>query len=303
MPAILSLKLDKIFFPKLIKDVYKFEALSAEQSAWRMAQEEKRVVMHDLFAGLLQATDPETGVGFTEEENISEAGLLIIAGSDTMATGITSTIFYLLHYPDSLTGCQNEIRSVFKDDEEIRVGQKLSSCVYLMACLNEAMRLTPGVGGILPRETLKGGIIVDGEYFPERVDLGVPHYAIQHNGEYFPDPFVFKPARWILQGEVDGIEGVTPESLAIANSAFCPFSHGRASCVGKTIAYQEMSIILARIIWLYDMRLAAGAAGRIGEGSERYGYGRKIKNEFQVLDNFTSRHNGPMVEFKNAAHV
>jgi cytochrome P450 len=290
MPAILQLKLDQLLFPKLVKDIYRFEALSKSQSDWRIKQQNLKA--RDFFAALLEATDPKTGRGFSHDELISEAGLLIIAGSDTMATGITSTIFYLLHYPLTLLRLQNEVRGAFDNIEEVRAGSRLNSCRYLVACLDEAMRLTPGVGSLLPRETLAGGIIIDGEYFPKGIDLGVPHYCIQHNEEYYPEPFKFKPERWLVEAST------TPTDIAIAQSAFCPFSLGRASCIGKTIAYQEMSIILARAIWLYDMRLQPGPGSSVGEGRPDLGYGRMLKDEFQVHDNFTSTHRGPLVEFK-----
>jgi len=249
----------------------------------------------DYFASLMEAKDPETDRGFSQEELISEAGLLIIAGSDTMATGITSTIFYLLHYDEEkLLRLQREVRAAFTNVEDIR-GKSLASLEFLLACLDEGMRLSPGVGGLLPREVLSGGMIIDGQSFPQGVDVGVPHYAIHHNETYFPDAFEFKPERWLTEAG-----GGNPESIALARSAFCPFGVGRTSCVGKTIAYREMSIILARIIWLYDMRLAPGVAATLGEGHSNMGYGRTRKLEFQTYDNFTSTHFGPLVQFQEA---
>jgi len=63
-----------------------------------------------------------------------------------------------------------------------------------MACLDEAMRLSLAVGGLLPRETLGDGLFADGEWFPAGIDIGVPHYALQHNELYHPDSFEFDPS-------------------------------------------------------------------------------------------------------------
>jgi cytochrome P450 len=82
MPALLKLGLDKIFLRKLMKGTYEFEALSKEQSDWRISQQGK-VDQKDLFAALLQARDPETGKGLTSEQLVAEAGILIVAGTDT----------------------------------------------------------------------------------------------------------------------------------------------------------------------------------------------------------------------------
>lgn len=303
MPAILKVKLDRVLFRKLINGVKDFQALSKAQSDWRLAH--RHDAKKDLFASLIEARDPETGDGITEEEIVAEAGSLLLAGSDTQASALTATIFYCLHYPATLARLQCEIRTVFAVVEDIRIGAQLSSCRYLRACLDEAMRLSPPIGGLLPREVLRGGLTVDGEHFPAGVNVGVPHYAIHHNEMYYPEPFLFKPERWIVDEPTTSLLGSTrqqPEShvseaaVARAQSAFCAFGVGRTSCVGKLLAYQEMSIILARIIWSYDLRLQAGSTA--GEGHPSLGKHRERMNEFQTWDGFFSMHDGPMVEFR-----
>lgn len=67
--------------------------------------------------------------------------------------------------------------------------------------------------------------------------------------------------------------------------------------MGQYLAYQEIGIILARMIWLYEMRLKPGSS--LGEGSEGLGWGRGRKGEFQLYDKFTSSHEGPLVEFRH----
>jgi cytochrome P450 len=39
-------------------------------------------------------------------------------------------------------------------------------------------------------------------------------------------------------------------------SAFQPFQLGRHSCIGQSLAYAEMRLILARLIFAFDIRLA-----------------------------------------------
>ncbi len=62
------------------------------------------------------------------------------------------------------------------------------------------------------------------------------------------------------------------------------------------MAYAEMSILLARVIWLYDMRLKKGST--LGGGNPALGKGRTRRNEFQLHDKFVSMTDGPVVEFK-----
>ena len=293
MPSVLNLGLARLFFPALIRDNRQYQALSEAQSDWRMREKAEQ---RDLFGALLDARDPETGKGLPHEELVAEAGLLIIAGSDTMATGVSSTIFYILHYPATYARLQEEIRTTFENAEEIRMGPRLNSCHYLFACIDESMRLSPGVGSILPREILPGGLTIDGEWFPAGTDVGLPHYALHHNEAYHPEPFEFVPDRWILTAPGSTTHAKSEAEVTLARSAFCPFSFGRASCVAKTLSYQEMAIMLGRIVWLYDMRTEPGSL--VGEGHASLGLGRTRKNEYQTWDSFVSIHNGPMVQFK-----
>ncbi|KAL9105777.1 MAG: hypothetical protein Q9187_008657 [Circinaria calcarea] len=248
--------------------------------------------MNDIFSALETARDPETDRKYTPVELVSEAGLLIIAGSDATATAMASTVFYLLHYPESLNLVQEEIRSVFSSLEDIRIGTKLSACRYLFACFDESMRLSSPVPGLLAREVLHGGIDVDGVHLPKGVDVGVPIYALHHNEDNFPEPWTFKPSRWIV-----GQDGTAQENVNHARSAFSVFGYGRTSCVGKTLAYQELALTLARLVWKYEWRLQPGSS--LGEGRKGLGWGREKKAEFQLWDKFVSVSEGPMVEFKD----
>ena len=172
------------------------------------------------------------------------------------------------------------------------MGPQLTSCHYLRAVLDESMRLSPGVGGVLPREVLPGGLQVKAHHFPEGTVVVTCHYSIHHNEAYYPDPFIFKPSRWIADSDND----TTSSSVELAKSAFCPFSIGPRGCIGKAMAYAEMSILLARVVWLFDMRLKEGST--LGEGNPALGKGRTRRNEFQLYDKFVSMTDGPLVEFK-----
>jgi len=241
----------------------------------------------DFFYYLLNARDPETGKGFTAPELWGESNLLIIAGSDTTSTALASAFFYLVHSPRALERLYAEVRSTFSDVEDIHAGPTLNSCHYLRAVIDESMRLSPPVGGILPREVLSGGLDIDNLHIPAGVVVGTPHYALHHNPAYFPSPFEFQPERWI-ESEV------AKERVALAQSAFCPFSIGPRGCIGKGLAYTELMTSLARAVFLYDMKLAGDA----GEGRPELEWGRQRKGEYQLKDCFTSMKDGPYVQFR-----
>lgn len=218
---------------------------------------------------------------------------------------MAATLFYLVRNEAALRKVTEEVRSKFSDAEEIVQGAGLTSCTYLRACIDEAMRLSPSVGGILPREVLAGGITIDGHHVPEGTVVGVPHYTIHHNPDYYPAPFDFIPERWVqgasatLGGKGVAATTITTDDVARAQSAFCPFSVGPRGCIGKGLAYHEMTTTLARTIYLYDMRRAVGVKDP-GEGSRDLEWGRHRESEYQLIDTFTSARDGPMVEFRKA---
>ncbi|KAK2623903.1 hypothetical protein QTJ16_006537 [Diplocarpon rosae] len=290
-PSMKTLGLNKILFGKIYNTRMQYMAYSKVQAAERtkLGLDTDR---KDFFYHLLNARDPQTGKGFTEAELWGESNLLIIAGSDTTSTALASTFFYLVHNPATLEQLTAEVRSRFSDREDIHASPTLNSCTYLRAVIDEAMRLSPPVGGIMPREVLAGGLEIDGLHLPAGVVVGTPHYALHHNPLYYPAPFSFHPGRWIVGSSPE----VTSESVALAQSAFCPFSVGPRSCIGKGLAYAELMTTLARVVFMYDMKLAEGTSA--GEGRPELEWGRQRREEYQLRDTFTSLKDGPYLKFR-----
>ncbi|TID26360.1 cytochrome P450 [Venturia nashicola] len=283
--------LDKVLFPKIAGSRAQYMNYSRQQ-----CMERTKVGLdadrRDFFYHLLTAKD-ETAAGFSMNELWGESNLLIIAGSDTTSTALAATFFYLLHNPGTLQRATAEVRSSFNDVEEIVHGSILASCHYLRACIDEAMRLSPPVGGGLPRQVLQGGLTIDSHVIPAGIDVYVPHYTIHHNSDYFPAPFSYNPSRWLP-------ESARQAEIDLAHSAFCPFSVGPRGCIGKGMAYIEMMETLARVMWLFDMRLAPGRED-VGAGAAGHEEGRRRAGEYQLKDTFTSMKDGPIVQFRARA--
>ena len=156
--------------------------------------------------------------------------------------------------------------------------------------MNESMRLSPPLGGIMPRQVLPGGINIEGHFFPEGTEIGVPIYVLHRQECHFSDPLAFKPIRWLSNTS----EGKS--SVSSSHPAFCPFSIGPRSCAGRVLAYAEMSIVLARILFLFDMRLLKDAGCR-GEKNKSENE-KKDTCEFHTFDSIVALHDGPFVEFR-----
>ncbi|KAI1763248.1 cytochrome P450 [Hypoxylon sp. FL1150] len=298
MALVGKLHLDKVLFHKIATGRAKYMAYSKAQLTERtkLGDDTDR---RDFFYHLLKAKDPETGMGFATPELWGESNLLIIAGSDTTSTAMAATLFYLVRNQAALHTASKEVRMKFSNVEEICQGQTLNSCAYLRACIDEAMRMSPSVGGILPREVLNGGITIDGKFIPAGTVVGTPHYTVHHNSAYYPRPFSYLPERWIAGSPKSfGYDGgvIAEGDVALAQSAFCPFSIGPRGCIGKGLAYIEMMTTLARVLYLYDLRKSSGFDP--AEGNPDLEWGRQRVDEFQLIDQFTSLKDGPMVEFR-----
>jgi len=295
-PPLYKTGMDKYLLGNIAANRARYMQYSKEQMTQRTKQG-LEIDRKDFFYHLLNAKDPETGHGFSTSELWGESNLLIIAGSDTTSTSLAATFFYLVHNLAALQKATAEVRAAFTSPAEIVHGPKLTSCAYLRACIDEAMRLCPPVGGGLPRTVLSGGLHVDGAFVGEGATVMVPHYALHHNAACFPDPFAFRPERWSAATATPDLAPFVDK----AQAAFCAFSIGPRGCIGRGLAYVEMTTTMARCLFQYDVRLAPGT--HLGEGGRwgKWEWGTERESEYQTFDTFTSVKDGPAVQFKKVA--
>ncbi|PYH47859.1 cytochrome P450 [Aspergillus saccharolyticus JOP 1030-1] len=277
-PEFVQLKLDHFLLASQYKNILRAGSWIRERGEAR-AKLGNKVVKTDIFSAMMNATDPKTGRRFTQKDLWVESMLLLVAGSDTTSNALSATIHYLLQHPSRLARATTEIRTSFPTEDEIRFDSASpATCPYLDACINEAMRLAPSVPNAPPRAVCAGGISIDGEFIPAGTIVGTPIYTLHRNAAYFDCPNEFRPERW-LESSSTGASSVGQEyqhqhqqppqqqqtsSAATtmkqtqAFPAFCPFSFGARSCVGWRLAYAELHLAMARLLWRYDVRLASG---------------------------------------------
>lgn len=140
------------------------ERLTTEKLLKRMNYGAERP---DLIEGLLHNKE-ELGLSFDQVQ--STAGLLVIAGSETTATLLSGITYYLGLHPDIHAKLTKEVRTAFKSEDEIDF-LSVSKLSYMMACLDEALRIYPPVPIGVVRMTPKGGGTVAGHYVSEDVSL------------------------------------------------------------------------------------------------------------------------------------
>lgn len=125
----------------------------------------------DLISGYLL---PDSGVTPLEYQSTVET--LIIAGSETTATLMSGLTFYLLKDAKRMAKLKNEIRSAFSSAEEINY-VSVNKLSYLLACLDEALRIYPPVPDTFPRNTGPAPETICGKVVPPWVSQNALNMA------------------------------------------------------------------------------------------------------------------------------
>lgn len=219
------------------------------------------------------------------------------AGADTGSTALNATLFYLSRNQDTLEKVNNELDRAFQSLNEISA-DSARGCRYLSACLDESMRLSPPIPAVLPRVVDPGGIKVVGRHIPEGAHIGVPNFTTFRDPRYFSRPHAFIPERWIS----NSLTEFTEESVALARKSFYPFSLGPRQCIGKRLATREITHILAKILYLFNVE-AVGDTGKLsGSTYDRMPTidGHAVLDQF---DAFISIESGPILRFKRRKSI
>lgn len=76
-----------------------------------------------------------------------------------------------------------------------------------------------------------------------QTSVGISQWAMFRSAANFADPDSFNPERWI-----DSANKIKNDTRA-----FMPFSNGPRNCLGRSLAWAEIRIILAKIIWNFEI--------------------------------------------------
>ncbi|WP_110808597.1 cytochrome P450 [Mycolicibacterium iranicum] len=185
-----------------------------------------------LVRALMEARDPETGQGLSDDDICDDLLIFMLAGHDTTATALTYALWVLGHHPDIQRRVAAEATALGDRELEPSDVPRLS---YTTQVLHEALRLCPpaaGVGRLAVRDIDVGGFRVEAGTL---VAVGI--YALHRDPDIWPDPERFDPDRF------------SPENTAARDRwHFLPFAGGARSCIGEHFARLETTLALATII-------------------------------------------------------
>ena len=114
----------------------------------------------------------------SDAEVLSNAELVVTAGTDTSATTLPATVFLLCRNPEAMRKVVAEIRA-FPSEDKITAQAIRSEVPYLTACIYEALRLYAPVPEGLPRVCPSGGENICGYWIPGGVSHPIFAFAEQ----------------------------------------------------------------------------------------------------------------------------
>lgn len=138
------------------------QKMAKEKADYRRSLDDGR---HDLISGFLL---PDSGV--TLQEYNATVQTLIIAGSETTATLMSGLTYYVLRDAERAAKLKAEIRDAFSNADEIDY-TSVNKLPYLLACLDEALRIYPPVPDTFPRNTGSSAETICGKVVPPWVSI------------------------------------------------------------------------------------------------------------------------------------
>ncbi|KAK0647179.1 cytochrome P450 [Cercophora newfieldiana] len=180
-----------------------------------------------------------TAASLSTEELYLNAQLLCIAGSETTASLLAGTVYFLsleenAHHRARLVA---ELRGQFAAPEDMTPTTLAHEAPFLGAVLNECLRLYPPGAINMPRKVPAGGAMID---VPGGSVVGIAQFAACRSATHWIDPLRFAPERWLMEGE-------QAKYACDRKDVFRPFSHGPRNCAGQSLAVAECRLIVARL--------------------------------------------------------
>lgn len=187
----------------------------------------------DLLGALLEARDPETGLGLPEDALIDNLLTFVAAGHETTALALAWTLRLIAERPEVEARMLAEIAGLGASLAENPDG--VERLTYTRQVLMEAMRLYPPAP-LIVRRTVRE-VRLGETRIPAGESVHVPVYALHRNRGLWDRPEAFDPDRF------------APALHAARDRyAYLPFGAGPRVCIGMGLAITESLVVLATLL-------------------------------------------------------
>ncbi|GES63960.1 hypothetical protein ATEIFO6365_0008003000 [Aspergillus terreus] len=212
----------------------------------------------------------ESYLPLSQGELEANLGLLTMAGSETSATALSAASYYLCRNQAASQKLREEITTTFQSESDI-CHDTVKHLPYLTAVIREALRLYPPTPVGLPRWVVSKGIFVEDLFIPNNTVVYITQYSAYHSALNFRERNEFRPERWL------GDPSYASDNLSVVQ----PFITGPYSCIGKSLAYMEIGLVLAKMVWHFEWELASSCCF---EEAKAYALWQKSPMELRLRD-------------------
>ena len=221
----------------------------------------------DFLAGFLEAQKQHPDI---VDEGTLLAYLManVAAGSDTVAVELRSILYHLCKNRDTMIRLQKEIDDApaENDTDPLSWHTIQTSLPYLCACVEEGIRLMPGICLPLERVVDADGMHISNgngsgnkqakdTYLPPGTIVGMSPYVLNRDpGTFGPDAHGFHPERWLHHSDHE-TEAQHHDRLTRMRAADLTFGAGKRQCAGRHLAVLEVHKVIGSLIRRFDVRL------------------------------------------------
>ncbi|KAI5791972.1 cytochrome P450 [Geopyxis carbonaria] len=199
---------------------------------------------HPTIIGRLLSPDAQKAgreLAVTDAVLRDECLVFLIAGTDPVARGVTYALWYLAQHPEAEARLAAELADAVPDRNVFGSWEQLERLPFLTAVIKETLRMNGSTPGKLIRVVPKGGVTINGNFFPEDTHLSMSFHILHQDETIFPDPKRFVPERWLG----DGAKQLDPY--------MCAFSKGSKACLGIQVAWAQLYMTLGNIVRRYTL--------------------------------------------------
>ncbi|KAF8875230.1 cytochrome P450 [Infundibulicybe gibba] len=182
------------------------------------------------------------------------AANFFIAGTDSTLSTINTFILAMTCYPEAQKKAQQEMDLVFGQSRLPEFSDR-QSLPYLAALIKEVLRCKA-----LPHVLIQDDVY-EGYHIPRDSVVFGNTWAILHDETEYPDPFSFKPERFLKDGQLN------PD---VRDPAAVVFGYGRRICPASHIGLSTVWITVASILATFDIDKAPDGKGGVIEPSQEY---------------------------------
>lgn len=174
------------------------------------------------------------------------------AGSDTTASTMCSAILAFVTHPEAVQAAQAELDSVIGLERTPRFEDE-ARLPYIRALCKEVLRWRPvAVLGGTPHASTEDDVY-QGWRIPAGTTILGNSWAINLNEEYYPNPQLFNPARFLDEKDPRYVPALKGAKAHPAKAGHSSFGWGRRICPGADLAANSLFIALSKLVWSFDI--------------------------------------------------